>query len=80
MDVMYFGWEDHDKRKPVLEKLLGGVEAFREKFGIAPKLCLTSIEDAAKLSLLNGLPVTVEGRRYISKDVFYVGTAPELGR
>ncbi|MFN8593634.1 MAG: hypothetical protein U0031_19405 [Thermomicrobiales bacterium] len=75
---MFLGWYDPDRKKSARAKLADAIERYTEKFGRAPRFCLTSPQDAVELSepsrkYPGDLPVTVQARGYIARWTFYVG-------
>jgi hypothetical protein len=75
---MFLGWYDPDRKKPARAKLAEAIERYEEKFGRAPRFCLTSSQDAAELAepsrkFPGNLPVTVQARGYIGRWTFYIG-------
>ena len=68
---MFLGWYDPDKHKPAEAKVAEAVARYREKFGSAPDLCLTSAVDAAALS--GNIDMPVRAVSYIGRHTFYVG-------
>jgi hypothetical protein len=75
---MYLGWYDPDRKKPARAKLEEAIARYQEKFGRAPRFCLTSPQDAAELAepsrkFPGEPPVTVRARGFIARWTFYVG-------
>lgn len=75
---MFLGWYDPDRKKSARAKLADAIERYTEKFGRAPRFCLTSPQDAADLAeptrtFPGELPVAVQARGYIARWTFYVG-------
>lgn len=75
---MFLGWYDPDRKKSARAKLADAIERYTEKFGHAPRFCLTSPQDAVELAepsrkYPGDLPVTVQARGYIARWTFYVG-------
>jgi hypothetical protein len=52
--------------------LADAVDRYQEKFGRAPRYCLTSPLDALELAE-SASPVEVHGRSYIARWIYYVG-------
>lgn len=75
---MFLGWYDPDRKKPARAKLDDAIARYQEKFGRAPRFCLTSPQDAVELAepsrkFPGEPPVTVQARTYIARWTFYVG-------
>jgi hypothetical protein len=69
---VFLGWYDGDKKYPTERKLADAVDRYQEKFGRAPRYCLTSPLDALELAE-SASPVEVHGRSYIARWIYYVG-------
>lgn len=70
----WLGVYDPDTKKPVVRKLRHAADRYTEKTGRTAKHCLCSPVDAEFLQDVEG--ITVNGRAYISRHVFYVGEVP----
>jgi hypothetical protein len=75
---MFLGWYDPDRKKHARAKLADAIARYEEKFGRAPRFCLTSPQDAADLAAPSRKfpgepPVTVQARDYIARWTFYIG-------
>ncbi len=44
--MLYLGWQEIDKRRPVEKTLEGGYLAYEKRFGRAPQVVLVHAEDA----------------------------------
>lgn len=71
--MTFIGWFDPDMKKSTAAKLQAGCDRYVEKFKKQPTHCLTSIDDARDLANQRILPVHVEPRSYIARNVFYIG-------
>lgn len=75
---MFLGWYDPDRKKPARAKLADAIERYEEKFGRAPRVCLTSPQDADDLARPSrkfpGEPaLAIQSRDFIARWTFYVG-------
>lgn len=75
---MFLGWYDPDRKKPTRAKLADAIQRYTEKFGRAPRFCLTSPQDAIELAERSRTypddpPVQVQARGYITRWTFYIG-------
>ena len=77
---MFLGWFDADKTIKASQKMRDAINRYKEKFGSAPEVCLTSVVDANEiismatdLHLLDKLDVDVRGVAFIPRYTFYVG-------
>lgn len=80
--MTWLGWYDPDRKKPVRVKLADAVERYTEKFGRAPRFCLTHAQDAEELTNKGKGPepsVEVHARNYIARWTYYVGEHLEGG-
>jgi hypothetical protein len=76
--AVFLGWYDPDRKKPARAKLADAIARYEEKFGRAPRFCLTSPQDAVELAepsrkFPGEPPVAVQARNYIARWTFYVG-------
>lgn len=67
----FMGWFDPDKQKTPLDKLIGAVERYEDKYDETPTAALVNPADFAKLPEIED--VRVEPRPYVAVNVFYVG-------
>ncbi len=78
--VMYFVWFDGDRRRGPHLKLADAIEAYREKFGKSPAICLASDGDAREIVASTRRPdIAIRAADFISRNTFYLGDVAELG-
>lgn len=75
---MYLGWYDANKKKPARQKLAEAIERHIEKFGVEPKICLTSSTEASELLADKKAPsIAVRSEPFMPRWTFYVGVEDE---
>ena len=76
---MYFVWFDGDRRRGPHLKLTDAINAYIDKFGKHPAICLASHHDASEIaSRSRRPPITVHGADFVSRNTYYLGADEEV--
>lgn len=73
MTGMFQGWFDDDPKTPASEKVVGGLERYRVKFGTPADLVLVNTKDACSVR-----DVEVRAVEYVRPNNFWVGRREAL--
>ena len=77
---MYFVWFDGDRRRGSHLKLADAIDAYREKFGKSPAICLASSDDAREIVAHARRPeIAIRAADFISRNTYYLGDVADLG-
>jgi len=76
---VYFVWFDGDRRRGPHLKLADAMDAYRDKFGKSPAICLASDQDARDIMANTRRPaITIRAAHFISRNTYYLGANAEL--
>lgn len=72
---MWLLWFDDTRGRAVTDKIAGGIQAYRERFKMAPEQVLVNERDLATVA-----GIRVECASYVRANNFWIGPLVEEGR
>ena len=72
--MLYLMWSETDKRVDVTQRIVRGSEAYKDKFGVMPRVCVVSAADARLDGQeIGGVTVRKCGVMVVAENVYYLG-------
>lgn len=72
--MLYLMWAESDKRIDATQRIVRGSEAYKQRFGVMPRVCVVSAADGRLDGQeVDGVTVRLCGSMVVAENLYYFG-------